>query len=857
VARQYGAADNVSRRFAKTSVAKIRESVSWPTTAVSIHEVIPKGVPVKVWFDLDGFDTDTHYVEFADRFSRQLIRFMATRYDHEIDQESDLQWMHSTKYADEPEYEPRCIRAVVKNSLHLTVPGIYVDSNEVHMRQLASEFSDFFPESHIDMQVYTANSSIRVIDSCKLTEPWRPVEAFDTLCTKEDAFITNVDTNDCIKIDVDCSSSSSISSSSSSSGDVVKIRAIMCDMCEDPDVQFTSCKPPSSPSSSVWWSVSVKGVAYCMTKGADHSTCTDVTFRVSMYHPYVIQSCFSGNCGGKEHKIMHKSGYFGDLSECDGPDPTLAETYLKECMKFVSASYDDEKQSDDGDGDEHADKKRRKMPSKAQRKEDIRDAMIEYEELLFVYHYNKFFACIVNEGTFLIGVEYVRDGRKAKRLIDRNNFNSQYADLPKIKNWVESTKRRKKQHVTFFPWDKDCIEVRHAGGVPRRVCALSPCTQENIKREALVPNTHEQDFNQWMGLRVPHADAWEYDYTMREVQPFIDHIHEIWCSGNMELTDWVLQWLCHVYTKPWVRLNSCIILQGMKGTGKGIVMDLMGQLLGEDHYWQIGNLDNLTGTYTHPKFATSVLGFVDEAYWGGDPRSANALKGIITEKRQDANVKYRAQRSFDSYVNVVCASNNDKIVQVTRDNRRYQFLKLVDGEKPRAYFDKLAKVKPIAIASYFLHSVCLCGFDPRNIITTNGARGQLIESFDNIEAWWYDCLCGDSDDYFRGDKVSILRLKNDMIAYNQANRVRFINPYTNHTFMLKFRKMCKPSVSRQKIYVDCSTMVNAVTLHGLNKCREMFDAYCNRSMDFSLAGEDEDGYETELLLDDEEDDIEI
>ena len=138
VARQYEAADNVSRRFAKTSVAKIRESVSWPTTAISIHEVIPKGVPVKVWFDLDGFDTDTHYVEFADRFSRQLIKFMATRYDHEIDQESDLQWMHSTKYADEPEHEPRCIRPVVKNSLHLTVPGIYVDSNEVHMRQLAS-----------------------------------------------------------------------------------------------------------------------------------------------------------------------------------------------------------------------------------------------------------------------------------------------------------------------------------------------------------------------------------------------------------------------------------------------------------------------------------------------------------------------------------------------------------------------------------------------------------------------------------------------------------------------------------------------------------------------------------------------
>ena len=206
-------------------------------------------------------------------------------------------------------------------------------------------------------------------------------------------------------------------------------------------------------------------------------------------------------------------------------------------------------------------------------------------------------------------------------------------------------------------------------------------------------------------------------------------------------------------------------------------------------------------------------------------------------------------------MNVVCASNNDKIVQVTRDNRRYQFLKLVDGEKPRAYFDKLAKVKPIAIASFFLHSVCLCGFDPRNIITTTGARGQLIESFDNIEAWWYDCLCGDSDDYFRGDKVSILRLKNDMIAYNQANKVRFINPYTNHAFMLKFRKMCKPHTTRQKIYVDCSTMVNAVTLHDLDKCREMFDAYCNRPMDFSLAGEDEDGYETDLLLLEDDDEI--
>jgi len=860
-ARGYGAPDNISRRFARTSLDKLNEAVDWPTTAISIHEVIPAGVPVKVWFDIDDFDIDTHYTDFITDFTERLHDFMRVQYGIDIDPDSDCMWMHSIKYADEPESEPRCIRRVVKNSLHLTMPYFYVESNEVHMRQLASDFLALHPDICIDLQVYTPNSSIRVVGSCKLTEPWRPVEMHRDDPESHDtpnAYVTNVNTDHMEKIDVvtlqqhgpddpNCVSEKAI------------ILDIMRDVCDDTKIEFSHCHLPVGDGNP-WWAVSVKDVKFCIAKGGPHSSCNDVRFSVSPFHPYVIQSCFSGNCKGAKNKVDHSSGYFGELTLSAEPSGELVETYLKHCMMHVEVAIDSKEAERFAEHDAkveehemmaeerpHKKQKKPKKPKKMsikQRKDEVAGMMAEFELLVFARYYNRFFSCIINEGTFLIGVEYMRceaefpEGRKAKRLVDRKNFLSQFETLPKIVEWLKSTKRRELQHITFFPWDETHLSVCHSPGNDNDGddrCATMPCVQENVCKPATVPYTHGDNFNQWLGLRINHQDAWDYDFKLQEVQPFLDHIYTTWCEEDMDLADWVLQWLAHVYTKPWIRLNSCIILQGMKGTGKGIIMDIMGRLIGDEHYWQIGNLNNLTGNYTHPKMSRSVLAFVDEAYWGGDPKAANALKGIITEKRQDSNVKYQPQRMVDSYMNVCCASNNDKIVQITRDNRRYQFLRLANlDKKPADYFDRLASIKPIAIASYFLHSVCLCNFDAKNIFNTTGASDQLIESFNNVERWWFDILCSDPGEYFDGDKIPVTRLKSDMIDYSRSNNVRFMFPETNHAFMRAFRKMCQPHTNNVRIYINPSLTQLAMVLHDIDTCREQFDVYCKRKMDYSL-----------------------
>jgi hypothetical protein len=171
----------------------------------------------------------------------------------------------------------------------------------------------------------------------------------------------------------------------------------------------------------------------------------------------------------------------------------------------------------------------------------------------------------------------------------------------------------------------------------------------------------------------------------------------------------------------------------------------------EGPYWQINSLETITGSYQPQRFINTTLLFADECVWSANPRTANKMKGLVTEASQQCNVKFVPSKTFKSCMKIVMASNDSKVVEVTRDNRRYQMLDVTtrqfqSEQEKKAYFQTIADIPPISLAAYFLN-VRLCNFDPRKVFVTERSSAALLES-SPFDAWWMDVLTGngDSDD---------------------------------------------------------------------------------------------------------------
>jgi hypothetical protein len=845
-ARRMQMSSNIGRKFA---VIKNPEdfitSITFPCSGISIHEMIPPQRQVKLWFDLDNFSHELSFLSVIDFFEVYFANYMLMIHNVKI-LEDDYNWCSSTKYDVNPFTGQK---VVLKNSLHLTVDGFTVPDNAC-MKTIASGFVQYLTNTKmdkvpqedfikhaliekgvIDLQVYKDWASLRVAGSAKLSDPERYMEMVsDHHCGNLRAsYITCFFRDDCQAINV--------SSPVQKYGvEVPLVQTIVTAALALPTAEVVISTSPSKTLPPWMFIAHVKNYRHCATLGGNHSHDRDVYFVVNLFSPIVIQRCHSAKCADETHEggYEHKEGFFRPLALSTRADPIVVNDYVVEFNRWL-------KRYEDADAAEHEEEKAKERKSAAKAtKEKIEEFLLDFKRILFVHYYNRFFCAIVDERCFIIGVRYFMEsvGEAGRRTAKEIDFLKQRMTLRYIKDWVESPHRAERQHLTFVPWDETMIEVIHADEAKCKADHFTPTVHyPSVKPFDTLDES--RDFNKFCGLKISHQDALDYDGGYGCLRPFFEHILHVWCGGNKDLNTWVIKWLAHIYLRPWEPMKSCIVLQGDKGAGKGIILSIFAKLIGERYYWQVGDLNNLTGTYTHPKFMTAVAALVDEAFWGGDPRSANALKNVITEERQDINIKYEVQRSFTKYMNVVIASNNRKIIEYTKDNRRFQFLTLItrnfaDAMEKKIHFDTLANTDPLALAAFFVRRVCLCDFDPQQMFLTAGSTEQLIASLKPLEQWWYNTLCKADDEIFLAPHVLTAYLRDDMITYTKTNGIRFPQVETARAFSVALKKMCKSIPKAHRVSTSPITRKYAFKMPEIETAREDFNEYLGRPIKYSL-----------------------
>jgi hypothetical protein len=229
--------------------------------------------------------------------------------------------------------------------------------------------------------------------------------------------------------------------------------------------------------------------------------------------------------------------------------------------------------------------------------------------------------------------------------------------------------------------------------------------------------------NLWGGFRIePHEGDWGL---------FRKHIHDVLCGGDDKLFAWLMDWLAHIFQKPWEKPGSAVaLISPERGTGKSMLLEFLRGILGK-HMFTASNrhlMHNL------------VLG-ADEAIWGGDKRTVGALYTLITEPQITIEPKHVDAFNLRNFTRVIFTSNQKWVAPVGIDERRFFILNVSNPRaKDPAYFDPIFEQMHNGGLEAMLHELRHrdIASNLRNPPVTEGLIAQREQGMSGAERWLLD-----------------------------------------------------------------------------------------------------------------------
>lgn len=259
-------------------------------------------------------------------------------------------------------------------------------------------------------------------------------------------------------------------------------------------------------------------------------------------------------------------------------------------------------------------------------------------------------------------------------------------------------------------------------------------------------NYNKKFYNIWKGF-----DLKKEDYQIGKVGPLLDHIKNIWCNGNENHYNYVINWFAHLIQFPNVKMSSVIVLKSLEGAGKSIVMDLINEIIGDKHSLTISSWDEILGSF-NSLAEGKVFMCLDEVTWGGNKKDAGILKNFVSGVKKNINKKGKDQYTIKDFANFVITSNNEWIIPAEKGTRRWFCLELnnkyagISSEEKKKYFQEVRGVTKEAFA-YFLNSIDVSDFNPREFEETPLLQQQVIKGWSSVVNWWFSFMDNGFLDY--------------------------------------------------------------------------------------------------------------
>ena len=197
------------------------------------------------------------------------------------------------------------------------------------------------------------------------------------------------------------------------------------------------------------------------------------------------------------------------------------------------------------------------------------------------------------------------------------------------------------------------------------------------------------------------------------------------------------------------RTEVVVVLISKEGTGKGLVVNKFGDILGSQCFVSESIADNIFGKF-NSVLSCKTLVILNELLWAGSHENRGSFFDKITDKTVTINEKHQVQRpetAFQNYMVVTNGSGDGSgwAVPASCEARRFFVLEPsemycgVKTAESAAYFNAVASVKAEHFAN-FLYNRDLSGFDASMIPDTPGLVKQKEQSLSAVPAALLDCL---------------------------------------------------------------------------------------------------------------------
>jgi hypothetical protein len=277
-------------------------------------------------------------------------------------------------------------------------------------------------------------------------------------------------------------------------------------------------------------------------------------------------------------------------------------------------------------------------------------------------------------------------------------------------------------------------------------------------------------YNLWRGFAVePRKGDWSL---------FRDHLRLV-VGDNEDHARYLEAWMAETVQHPERPIGIVPTFKGEQGTGKSTLGKWFGALFGP-HFIHLDSEQRLLGNF-NAHLHNKIVVLADEAVWAGSKAGLGALKRMITEDTLNIERKHVDVIEVKNLLHMIVASNEDWVVPVGFDNRRFAVFNVGTRHKnDRKYFAAIRKQLfeqgGLAALLYDLLEY-RSDIDLWDIPETTALTEQKVLSAKPIHRWWIEKLHTGQLVFDKDDWSKVIHVPKDML---HSDYMQFVHAYTTN-----------------------------------------------------------------------------
>jgi hypothetical protein len=257
-------------------------------------------------------------------------------------------------------------------------------------------------------------------------------------------------------------------------------------------------------------------------------------------------------------------------------------------------------------------------------------------------------------------------------------------------------------------WSRDPLLRKYTNLVFKPPPLQTPADTYNIWNGFAVQRYHPPQHNNPHPPPPPPPHHQYINMVDSAAEFFLDFFY-ILCGRNRVTTDYVLDWIAHIFQKPSKKNGIALVMRGEQGCGKNRATDLITYMLGQDKSLNTATpKTTLFGDFTQLREGRFLI-VINEANAGDNFTSCDIIKDMITSDTFVCNAKNQNAYSIDCYARFVFTTNNDNCIKLESGDRRFVIVDVSSELKGNTeYFNRLSALMDDERSRYEFYQHLMC-----------------------------------------------------------------------------------------------------------------------------------------------------